>query len=55
MIIFTVLLLILAALIAISIFVLSIGGTIAFVIFGDLIVCIIFVVWLMKRRIRRKK
>jgi uncharacterized membrane protein len=55
MIIFTVLLLILAALISISIFVLSIGGTLAIVIFGDLIVCIIFVVWLMKRRIRRKK
>ena len=55
MILFTVLLLILVALIAISIFVLSIGGTLAIVIFGDLIVCILFVVWLMKRRIRRKR
>ena len=55
MIIFTILFIILAALIAISVFVLSIGGTFAIVIFSDLIVCIFLVVLIMKRRIRRKK
>lgn len=54
MILFTILLLIALMLSVIAIAFLSIGGTIGFLLFGDIIVCIVFIVWLMKKRIKKK-
>lgn len=55
MILFTILLLIAVILTIIGIAVLSVGGTIGFVIFGDLIVCVAIIVFIMVRIIKRKR
>lgn len=54
MILFTILLIILVILAALAIIVLSLGGTLGFILFGDLIVCILFIVWIMKRLHRKR-
>lgn len=37
----------------VSILVLSIGGAVGIVIFGDLIVCVLLIVWLMKKLFKK--
>lgn len=49
MILFLILMIILVALIAITIAVIAAGGTIFIVIFGDVIVCIFLLAWLIKK------
>lgn len=55
MILFTILLLTLILLTIITVLVVSAGGAIFIVIFGDVIVCIFLIIWLMKRLISKKK
>lgn len=55
MILFTILALILIALTIIAVAVLSIGGTIGMVIFGDLIVCIFIVLTVIKKVFFKKR
>lgn len=55
MILLTILALILVMLTIVAVFVLSVGGTIGIIIFGDLLVCIIVIVWIMRRIIKRKR
>lgn len=49
------LLLMLFILIVVTVLAISIGGSIAVVLFGDVIVCIFIIVWIIKRLIERKK
>jgi len=49
MILFTILAIIAVILIVITIFVAAIGGTLGIVLFGDIIVCIAIIVWILKR------
>ena len=55
MILFTILLLMLILLTVITVLVVSAGGAVFIVIFGDVIVCIFLIIWLMKRLITKKK
>lgn len=55
MILFTILFIMIAILAVVAIAVLSIGGSAFLVIFGDLVVCIAILVFIMKRLIGRKK
>lgn len=49
MILFLILSLILIALIALTIIVLAVGGTAFIVVFGDVIVCIFLLIWVIKK------
>ena len=42
-------------LIVVTVLAISIGGSIAVILFGDVIVCIFIIVWIIKRLIERKK
>ena len=55
MILFTILLLMLIALSAITILTVSAGGAVFIVLFGDVIVCIFLIVWALKRLSNRNK
>ena len=55
MILFLILSLILIALIALTIIVLSAGGTAFIVVFGDVIVCIFILAWIIKKIFFKKK
>lgn len=55
MILFIILLLIVAILTAITVLAISVGGAVFIILFGDVIVCIALIVWIMKRRINKKK
>lgn len=55
MILFTILLLVLMLLIAITIVLASIFGASFIIVFGDVIVCIVLIVWILKKMIKRKK
>ena len=55
MIIFTILLLVLMLLIAITVVLVSIFGAGFIVIFGDVIICIVLIVWILKKMIKRRK
>lgn len=55
MILLTILAIILAILIVVAIAVLSLGGALATVIFGDLIVCIAIIALIMRFIVKRKK
>lgn len=55
MILFTILLIMIAILAVVAIVVISVGGSAFVVIFGDLIVCIAIIVFIMKHLIGRKK
>ena len=55
MILFTILFIMIAILAVVAIAVLSIGGSAFLVIFGDLVVCIAILVFIMKRLIGRKR
>ena len=54
MILFTILLLTLILLTILTVLAVSVGGTVAIVLFGDVFVCIIVIVWIMKRIIKKK-
>ena len=54
MILLTILAIIIALLVILAIAILSIGGAFGFVIFGDLIVCIALIVWIMRKIWKRK-
>ena len=55
MILFTILLIMILILAVVAITVISVGGSAFLVIFGDLIVCIAIIVFIMKHLIERKK
>lgn len=55
MILLTILLLTIAFLVVIGVLTISAGGAVAIVIFGDVIVCIAFIVLIIKWLIRRRK
>lgn len=55
MILLLILLFITLLLVALLISAVSIGGTVFIVLFGDVIVCILVIMWLIKRLINRKK
>lgn len=55
MILFTILLLIIAMLTVITVLVVSVTGAAGIVLFGDVIVCIFLIVWLMKKLTKKKK
>lgn len=55
MILFTILLLMLILLTVITVLAISIGGSVFVVIFGDVIICIFLIVWLLKRLVTKKK
>lgn len=55
MILATILLLTLAILITITAIALSVGGAAFIIVFGDVIVCILVIAWIVKRLLRRKK
>ena len=55
MILFTILLIMILILAVVAIAVISIGGSAFLVIFGDLVVCIAILVFIMKRLIGRKR
>lgn len=39
----------------ITVFAISVGGSVFIIIFGDVIVCIMFLIWLIKKLCSRKK
>lgn len=55
MILITILLLMLILLTIITVLAVSVGGAVFIVVFGDVIVCIFLIVWLLKRLITKKK
>lgn len=55
MILFTILLLILLILIAVGIVAFSAFGAGCIILFGDVIVCIVLIIWIIKKMIKRKK
>ena len=55
MVLFTILLLILLILLVVAILAISIGGSVAIILFGDVFVCIFIIAWLMKRIIKKKR
>lgn len=54
MLLLTILILTLILLIALTVIVISVAGTVGVVIFGDVIVCIVFIVLLIQYLIKRK-
>lgn len=55
MILFTILALTLIMLAILLILAISIGGSVAIVLFGDVIVCIVFIVLIMKKILKKKE
>ena len=55
MILFTILLLMLIFLTLLTVLAISIGGTIGVVLFGDVIVCIFLVIWIIKCIVKRRR
>lgn len=55
MITFTILLLMVLILAVVSIVSISVLGSVGIVVFGDLIVCILILVWIIKKLFKRKK
>ena len=53
MVLFMILALILLFLIGFVIFAVSVGGAVTIIIFADVIVCIIFIVWLIRKLFKR--
>ena len=54
MILFLILLFTLALLVGATILVISVTGAVGIVLFGDVIVCIVLIVWFMRRIFRKK-
>lgn len=55
MILFTILAIMLVVLVATAIFILGVGGGAFIIVFADLIVCVLVIVWIIKRLIKRRK
>lgn len=55
MILFTILCMILLLLTVITVFAISVGGSIMIVLFGDVIVCGVLIAWILKRLAKKKK
>lgn len=55
MILFIILSLMLIALTVITVLAISVGGTVFIVVFGDVIVCGLIIVWVIKHLIKKKK
>ena len=55
MILFTILALIAILLTVVTILAISIGGSVAIILFGDVIVCVFIIVWLIKFISRRRR
>ena len=55
MVLFTILLIVLLILVAITVAAISIGGAGIIILFGDVIVCILVIIWIMKRLINKRK
>ena len=54
MVLFTILLLMVLILTLITAFTIAIGGSVFVVIFGDVIVCVFILIWVMKKLFRKK-
>ncbi len=54
MILFIILLITLVALVVFLAFALGVGGALTIVIFGDVIVCVCLIMWIMKRLVKRR-
>ena len=54
MVLFMILLLTLLLLTVLTVLAISIGGTVAIVLFGDVIVCGFIIVWIMRKLIKKK-
>lgn len=55
MILFILLLLMLLLLTVVTVFAISVGGSAFIILFGDVIVCIFIIVWIMKKLLKSKK
>lgn len=55
MILFTILTIMLLSLIAITVIAVSIGGAAFIAVFGDVIVCVFLLVWIVKKLVSKKK
>ena len=55
MILFITLLMIAAILLVITVLTISIGGSVFIILFGDVIVCVFIILWIMKRLFRKRK
>ena len=55
MILFTILAIMLVVLVVTAIFILGVGGGAFIIVFADLIVCVLVIVWIIKRLIERRK
>ncbi len=55
MILFTILCVIALMLLITSVFLLSVGGTAFIIVFGDLIICVVFVVLILKAMLKKKR
>lgn len=55
MILFTILLLTLALLTVVTVLAISAGGAAFIILFGDVIVCMFIIIWVIKRLIKRKR
>lgn len=55
MILFTILLITLAIITVLTVLAVSVLGATGIVLFGDVIVCAIFIIWVMKKLLKRKK
>lgn len=53
MVLFTLLLLITIVLIVVTVIVVSLGGAIGIILFGDVIVCIVLLIWLIKKLVNK--
>lgn len=54
MILFTILLIITLILVTLTVLAVALGGSAFVIIFGDVIVCIVLIVWIMKKLIKRR-
>ena len=55
MILFTILLITLIILVILTVLAVSVGGALGIVLFGDVLVCIILLIWAIKRLARRRR
>lgn len=54
MITFTILMIILAILMVVSVIVISVGGAAFIIVFGDIIVCVFILIWIIKKIFKKK-
>ena len=55
MVLFVLLLLITLILCVVTLAVLSVGGAVGIILFGDVIVCVLILIWIMKKILTKKK